>query len=68
MSRIGNNPISLPQGVSVSVDNENNTINVKGKLGELSKTFHTDLSVNVEEDSVTLVVHQTARNINLFIA
>ena len=53
MSRIGNNPISLPQGVSVTV-NENNTVNVKGKLGELSKTFHADLSVNVEEDSVTV--------------
>ena len=53
MSRIGNNPIELPQGVTVTLG-ENNSVVVKGKLGELSKTFHTDLSIDVNENSVTV--------------
>ena len=35
MSRIGNNPITLPQGVTINKV-ENNTFVVKGKLGELT--------------------------------
>tara|TARA_B100001057_G_scaffold92979_1_gene89321 strand:- start:1123 stop:1677 length:555 start_codon:yes stop_codon:yes gene_type:complete len=53
MSRIGNNPIELPQGVIITLG-ENNSVLVKGKLGELSKTFHSDLSVNVKENIVTV--------------
>ena len=53
MSRIGNNPIELPQGVTVTLG-ENNSVVVKGKLGELSKIFHTDLSININESSVTV--------------
>ncbi len=37
MSRIGNNPISIPEGVTVDI--KDNTINVKGKLGELTQNF-----------------------------
>ena len=47
MSRIGNNPITLPQGVTIS-KGENNTFVVKGKLGELTKTFHPDMDVKVD--------------------
>lgn len=53
MSRIGNNPIELPQGVTVTIG-ENNSVLVKGKLGELSKTLHADLSVNVEDNYVAV--------------
>ena len=53
MSRIGNNPIELPQGVTVTLG-ENNSVVVKGKLGELSKIFHTDLSININESCVTV--------------
>lgn len=53
MSRIGNNPIELPQGVTITVG-DNNSVLVKGKLGELSKTFHTDLTMKVEENSVAV--------------
>ena len=35
MSRIGNNPISIPEGVSVNVNN--NVITVNGKNGECLK-------------------------------
>ncbi len=37
MSRIGNNPISIPEGVTVDI--KDNTIAVKGKLGELTQNF-----------------------------
>ena len=37
MSRIGKNPVSIPQGVDVNVNE--NVITVKGKLGELTQTI-----------------------------
>ena len=37
MSRIGNSPISIPEGVSVNV--KNNVITVNGKIGEMSQVF-----------------------------
>ena len=37
MSRIGNNPISIPEGVSVEVNGS--IITVKGQKGEMNQTF-----------------------------
>lgn len=37
MSRIGNNPITIPEGVTVSISPEE--ITVKGKLGELTQEY-----------------------------
>tara|TARA_B100000963_G_scaffold40414_1_gene30047 strand:- start:6331 stop:6885 length:555 start_codon:yes stop_codon:yes gene_type:complete len=53
MSRIGNNPIELPQGVKVTLG-ENNSVVVTGKLGELSNTFHTDLSISLKDNFITV--------------
>jgi|TARA_B100001093_G_C26306451_1_gene791700 large subunit ribosomal protein L6 len=53
MSRIGNNPIELPQGVTVTLG-DNNSVLVKGKLGELSKTFHADLTMKIEENTIAV--------------
>jgi len=39
MSRVGNNPIAIPEGVVVDI--HSNQITVKGKLGELSQTYDT---------------------------
>lgn len=49
MSRIGNSPVAIPEGVTVTV--QENTITVKGKLGELSQDFDT-VGVKVEEGNV----------------
>jgi len=49
MSRIGNNPVAIPDGVTVEV--KDNTITVKGKLGELTQEFDA-VSVKVEEGNV----------------
>ena len=37
MSRIGKNPISIPAGVTVEVND--NIISVKGKLGQLTQEY-----------------------------
>ena len=47
MSRIGRNPIALPQGVEVKVNE--NVVTVKGKLGELSQELTSDLTVKIED-------------------
>ena len=51
MSRIGNNPIIIPEGVSVEI--QPNLFSVKGKLGELSQPY--DL-VSVEQTDNTLTL------------
>lgn len=53
MSRIGNNPINIPQGVVITKD-DNNSVLVKGKMGEISKSFHPDVEINIDETSVTI--------------
>jgi len=49
MSRIGNNPIAIPEGVTVDI--KENIVTVKGKLGELTQEIST-VSVKVEEGNV----------------
>ena len=49
MSRIGKNPVSIPEGVTVDI--KDNVITVKGKLGELTQEF-SGVSVKVEEGKV----------------
>ncbi len=51
MSRIGKKPISLPNGVSVTVE-EGNTVRVKGPKGELTEQIHHDMKVVVEGNEV----------------
>ena len=50
MSRIGNRKIAIPEGVTVTV--ENNIVTVKGPKGELSETFNKELTIIVEENNV----------------
>ncbi|WP_420604269.1 50S ribosomal protein L6 [Flagellimonas sp.] len=51
MSRIGNNPITIPEGVTVEVNE--NVVTVKGKLGELSQEF-SGVEIKVEDGNVQL--------------
>lgn len=50
MSRIGNRKIVIPEGVTVTV--ENNTVTVKGPKGELSETFNKELTITVSDNNV----------------
>lgn len=53
MSRIGKLPISIPQGVNVKVD-DNNTITVKGNLGEMKQDLDTFIKVEIEDGLLKL--------------
>ena len=46
MSRIGNNPVAIPEGITLEV--KDNVITVKGKLGELTQEF-SGVEIKVEE-------------------
>lgn len=52
MSRIGNRKIVVPNGVTVT--NENNKVTVKGSKGELSLELVKGIQVNVEENTLTV--------------
>lgn len=52
MSRIGNKPVALPQGVEVTVNK--GTVSVKGAKGSLSRDIDTDFEVSVADGSLTV--------------
>ena len=49
MSRIGNNPVAIPEGVTVDISD--NVVTVKGKLGELKQNFDS-VAIKVEEGNI----------------
>ena len=49
MSRIGNNPVAIPEGVTVDV--KDNVVTVKGKLGELKQDF-SNVTIKVEDGNI----------------
>ena len=51
MSRVGKNPISIPEGVAVTI--EKSIVTVKGPKGELTQPIHPDIKMNISEDVIT---------------
>jgi len=51
MSRIGNNPINVPEGVTVDI--QPTQITVKGKLGELTQDY-SEVEVVMEDNVITV--------------
>ena len=58
MSRIGNSPITITEGVTATL--EGNVVSVKGKLGELSQEI--DTAVTVKIDGVTITLSRESEN------
>ena len=54
MSRIGKNPIIVPQGVDVKIDN--NTVTVTGPKGTLTQTFLSQVNINMEDNKIVVSV------------
>lgn len=54
MSRIGKNPIIIPQGVEVNIDNQ--TVTVKGPKGTLTREFLPAVNIAKEEDKIVVSV------------
>ncbi|MCF8378182.1 MAG: 50S ribosomal protein L6 [Bacteroidales bacterium] len=53
MSRIGKLPVSIPEGVQISVTDEN-MVTVKGKLGELQQQVDPKLKIKIEDNSLVI--------------
>jgi len=52
MSRIGNQPITIPEGVSVSIEDQN--VQVKGPKGELNQLIDPDIIIDISEGEVNV--------------
>ncbi|MCP8971127.1 50S ribosomal protein L6 [Ectobacillus ponti] len=53
MSRIGKKILEIPAGVTITIADDN-TVTVKGPKGELTRTFHSDITINIEENTLTV--------------
>ncbi len=60
MSRIGNNPVNIPDGVSIEVAGI--VVTVKGKLGELSAKITDDIEVQQENNVLWIKPRNSSRN------
>ena len=54
MSRVGKQPIPVPEGVEINIDGK--TVTVKGKNGELSWAHHANMSVSFDADTRLITV------------
>ena len=52
MSRIGKNPITVPDKVTVTVND--NLVTVKGPKGELSRQINKEISVELKDGVITV--------------
>ena len=53
MSRIGKQPVVIPEGVTVDIA-EGNVVHAKGPKGELTKTMHPDMILSMENGEITV--------------
>ena len=58
MSRIGKNPVQVPDGVNVEVTGQN--VTAKGKLGELSASFTDDVVITLDGNVITVAPREGA--------
>lgn len=52
MSRVGNRPIPVPQGVEVLI--EGSSVTVKGPQGELSRSFPADMAISLKDGKLAV--------------
>lgn len=60
MSRIGKNPITIPEGVTVEI--KDNLITAKGKLGELTQEY-SEIEIKIEDGIITLERSSDKKNL-----
>ena len=53
MSRIGNAPITVPEGVEINIS-DGNLVVVKGKLGELEQAVHPEIKVSLKDGEISV--------------
>ena len=59
MSRVAKAPVAIPAGVTVTLSGQD--IKVKGPIGELSHTIHSDVVVSQEENNIVTNVVADAK-------
>jgi large subunit ribosomal protein L6 len=52
MSRVGNKPVELPEGVDVKIEGQ--AVTVKGSKGELNRSFHERIGFDIDNGVVTV--------------
>src|ERR1051325_2673580 len=52
MSRIGKNPVAIPQGVTIDLAGQ--TLTAKGRLGTLSLVVSNDVAATIADGAVTI--------------
>jgi len=55
MSRVGKKPIDIPPEVKVSWQERDRTVSVKGGNGELERTIHPDIAIEIKDDIVKVL-------------
>ncbi|MCH4827767.1 50S ribosomal protein L6 [Planococcus halocryophilus] len=53
MSRVGKKPIEVPADVTITLGDKN-AVTVKGPKGELTREFHKDITIALEDNVLTL--------------
>ncbi len=53
MSRIGRLPVAIPQGVTITISDDN-LVTVKGPLGTLSEKIQKDMQISIEGDVLSV--------------
>ena len=59
MSRIGNSPIKVPEGVEIDI--QPSYINVKGRLGELSQEY-SDVEIKIQDNVISVLRSSESKN------
>ena len=57
MSRVAKNPIIIPDGVNISVDDNN--VTVKGSKGELDFLLSLSISLNIDDNAITVLYNES---------
>ena len=61
MSRIGKQPITVPAGVEVKIE-EGNLVTVKGTKGTLTKQLHEDMIIKLDAGVITVEIKNPEQN------
>ena len=61
MSRIGNNPVTIPEGVTIT--HEDTVIKVKGNLGELSQDIDSSVTIAIADNQVVLTRNSDSKDV-----
>lgn len=64
MSRIGKLPVQIPQGVKVSISD--NIITVEGPKGKLIQDYQPEVTIDVKENEVIVVVNNNSKKANSY--